>query len=506
MSKKIRLTIWSAVALIVIALICVFAFSSCKANSVVLRASKEANNYTINAIYNDDTKSLFATQSVDYKNTSTDTLNSVSFHLYPNAFRDGAQFKPVGALTSEDAYPNGESFGGITVKNVKVNNKETTFEIGGKDKDILIVPIATQLFPNSRATISFEFDVNLPNIRHRFGYTDKAVNLGNFYPIACVYENGAFDTSPYSYNGDPFYSDVSNYKVTLTCADDFIVASTGEVKSSTAKDGKVEHVLTALAVRDFAMVLSREFKVLTGKAGKTTVSYYSYKDANAEKSLETSVKTVNTFNKLFGEYPYKTLAVVETGFVHGGMEFPNIVYISDDLASYEEYTNVIVHEIAHQWWYGVVGDNQNVDGWIDEGLAEYSCILFYENNPDYAQSRDKIISSDLKSYVLFVEVYGDLFENFDTSMTRALTDYKTEPEYTYMAYVKSVLMLDNIRNVVGDNKFMAALKDFYRDNAMKFATRDTFILAFENASKMPLRALVDSWLDGKIIITSDTVS
>ena len=81
MSKKIRLTIWSAVALIVIALICVFAFSSCKANSVVLRASKEANNYTINAIYNDDTKSLFATQSVDYKNTSTDTLNSVSFHL-----------------------------------------------------------------------------------------------------------------------------------------------------------------------------------------------------------------------------------------------------------------------------------------------------------------------------------------------------------------------------------------------------------------------------------------
>ncbi len=505
-SNKIRLAIWCMVALAVVALTCTFALTSCNANAIVLRASKEANNYTINAIYNDDTKSLFATQSVDYKNTSGDILDSVSFHLYPNAFRDGAQYKPVGVLTSEKAYPNGENFGGITIKNVKVNNKEAEFHIGGNDNDILIVPIATQLFPNSRATISFEFDVNLPNIRHRLGYTNKAVNLGNFYPIACVYENGTFDLSPYSYNGDPFYTDIANYKVALTCANDFVVASTGELNSRTAQNDKTEHVFTALAVRDFAMVLSREFKVLTGSAGKTTVSYYSYNDENAEKSLETSIKSVNTFNKIFGEYPYKTLAVVETGFVHGGMEYPNLVYISDDLSSYEEYTNVIVHEIAHQWWYGVVGDNQNVDGWIDEGLAEYSCILFYENNPEYGQSRDKIISNDIKSYVLFVEVYGDLFENFDTSMTRALTDYKTEPEYTYMAYVKSVLLVDNIRNVVGDNKFMVALKNFYRDNAMQFATKDTFIFAFENASKMPLRALIESWLDGKIVITSDLVA
>lgn len=501
MSKKLRLTLICAILLTVATLICVFALSSLKTNSIVLQGAKEATNYTINALYNDDTKSLYASQTVDYKNSSSDTLTSVSFHLHPNAFREGAQYKPVGALTKEDAYPNGESYGSIQIKNVKVNNRDSTFEIGGKDNDILVVPVQNQLFPNSRATISFEFDITLPNIRHRFGYTENCVNLGNFYPVACVYENGAFDTSPYSYNGDPFYTDIANYNITLTCDQNFVVASSGEQKSRSTSDGKATYNFTALAIRDFALSLSKDFKTLSSKVGKTTINYYSYKDENPEKSLSTCVKSVGTFNKLFGNYPYSTLAVVETGFVHGGMEFSNIVFISDSLTSYDEYTNVIVHEIAHQWWYGVVGDNQNVNGWIDEGLAEYSCILFYENNPEYNSTREKIITEDLKSYVLFVEVYGDLFDNFDSTMTRELTEYKTEPEYTYMAYVKSVLMLDNIRNLVGDDKFLKALKDFYRDNALQFATRETFTLAFENASNMPLKSIIDSWLDGKIVIT-----
>lgn len=501
MSKKIRMLAVSLATLALVALICVFALSACKTNSIVLKASKEASTYTISAIYNDDTKSLFASQTVDYKNTSNDTLNNVSFHLYPNAFRENAKYKPVGALTSGEAYPNGESYGSIQIKNVKVNNKETTFEIGGSDNDILVVPITTQLFPNSRATISLEFDLTLPNIRHRLGYTEHYINLGNFYPIACVYEDGAFNTAPYSYNGDPFYSDIANYNVALTCDQNFVVASSGEKKATSTKDGKTTHNFSALAIRDFAMVLSKDFNTLSSKVGATTINYYSVKDEKPENSLETCVKSVKTFNNLFGDYPYKNLDVVETSFVHGGMEFSNIVYISDSLSSYEEYTNVIVHEIAHQWWYGVVGDNQNVNGWIDEGLAEYSCILFYESNPQYNTTREKIVTDDLKSYVLFVEVYGDLFENFDTSMTRALTEYKTEPEYTYMAYVKSVLMLDNIRNIIGDTKFKKALKEFYRDNALQFATRETFILAFENASNMPLRSIIDSWLDGKIVIT-----
>lgn len=502
MSKKIRYTIYGAISVVIIALICVFAFSSCGTNNIIKIASKDATNYNMELIYNDDTKSLFGSAEVDYINSSQDTLNEVFFHLYPNAFREGAKFKPVSEQRMNDAYINGESYGSIQVKNVKVNDKDVTFSIGGQDEDILIVPLTSQLYPNSRTTISFEFDVTIPNIKHRFGYTDSAINLGNFYPIACVYENGAFDTSPYSYNGDPFYSNISNYKVKITLQNDFVVASTGELEKKESSDDKTTYSYSAQAVRDFAMSISKKFKTISDKVDGININYYYHSDTQPEKSLETAIKSVSTFNDLFGKYPYNVLNVVETSFVHGGMEFPNIVFISDDLQSYEEYTNVIVHEIAHQWWYGVVGDNQNENGYIDEGLAEYSCILFYENNPEYEMTRQEIVGNDLKSYLLFAEIYGDLFDNFDTSMDRKLTDYNTEPEYTYMAYVKSVLMFDNLRQLIGDNDFMKGLKQFYSDNQMQFATKETLTIAFESASNMPLTSFFDSWIDGTIVIVS----
>ncbi len=503
MNKKIKYSLYGIATLVLITLICVFAFSSCGTNNIIKLASKDANNYDLSLIYNDDTKSLYGSSSVDYINTSKDNLSEVFFHLYPNAFREGAKYKPVSDLKKDEAYINGESFGSITIKNVKVNNKEVQFTIGGEDNDILIVPLVSQLYPNSRTTIDIEFDVIIPNIKHRFGYTDNAINLGNFYPVACIYEDSKFDTSPYSYNGDPFYSSISNYNVSLTCDNDFVVASTGELTSKETKDNKTTYNYSALAVRDFAMSLSKKFQRLQTKADGTNILYYYHSDEQPNVSLDTAKKSVETFNKLFGDYPYKTLSVVETSFVHGGMEFPNIVFISDDLSSYEEYTNAIVHEIAHQWWYGVVGDNQNKDGYIDEGLAEYSCILFYENNPEYNITRSEILSNDLKSYLLFVEVYGDLFENFDTSMDRLLTEYNTEPEYTYMAYVKSVLMFDNLRQLIGDSDFLKGIKTFYNNNQMKFATKDTLILAFESASNVPLQSFFDSWIDGKIVIASN---
>ena len=503
MSKKIRYSIYSAVALFFVILISIFAFSSCSTSSLITKASKNASDYNLTLVYNDDTKSLYGSQKVNYVNNTGDNLNEVFFHLHANAFREDAKFKPVSDLLKANAYPNGESFGFIDIKNVKVNNKEVEFSVGGEDKNILIVPLSNTLYSNSKVDIAFEYDILVPNIKHRFGYADDIVNLGNFYPIACVYENGKFDTSPYSYNGDPFYSDIANYNVSLTCDEDFKVAGSGDLKECKTNEKQKIYKFKALAIRDFALSLSKKFQTESAKIDGITINYYYDSDEKPTESLKTAKKAVKYFNEVFDKYPYNTLNVVETGFVHGGMEFSNIVFISNDLASYEEYTNVIVHEIAHQWWYGVVGDNQNKDGFIDEGLAEYSCILFYENYPEYEKTRKDILGEDLKSYLLFVDVYGDLFENFDTSMDRNLVDYTTEPEYTYMAYVKSVLMFDNLRQLIGDKDFFAGLKYFYKANQLQFVKEKDLVLAFEKYTNMPLQSFFDSWIDGKIIITND---
>ena len=228
--------------------------------------------------------------------------------------------------------------------------------------------------------LEIKFGLTIPNCAHRFGYAENTLNLGNWYPIACVFEAGEFVTDGYSANGDPFFSDVANYFVTFNYPSELKLACTGEKQGeSIAKDISTVQI-RATAVRDFACVFSEKFSVISSPNADCTINYFYYDDEKFEKHLQVCVDAVNTFNSLFGMYPYSVLNVVKSNFFQGGMEYPQLVYISDMIDNDSEYINVIVHEIAHQWWYGVVGNNECENAWIDEGLAEYSTALFYDKN------------------------------------------------------------------------------------------------------------------------------
>ena len=141
--------------------------------------------------------------------------------------------------------------------------------------------------------------------------------------------------------------------------------------------------------------------------------------------------------------------VVEASFVHGGMEFPNLVLISDSLGSYETYTTVIIHEIAHQWWYGIVGNDQYNYGWLDEGLAEFSTALFYDKNPSYNVTREQITFRNQSNFKVFEKIYTNVLGEIGTSFNRALNEFDNEQEYVYTAYVKAYLMHDTLYELLG---------------------------------------------------------
>ena len=247
-------------------------------------------------------------------------------------------------------------------------------------------------------------------------------------------------------------------------------------------------------------MLSTKFNKLSEKVGNTIVNYYYYNDTNQDESLKTSCLALSSFNDMFGEYPYKVLNVVESNFVHGGMEFPELVLISDDLDTYEDYTETIVHEIAHQWWYGLVGNNEFDSGYLDEGLAEMSTALFYDANPSYNITYETTIENAESSYSLFIDVYTDVFGSVDTTMNRKLNEYRTEPEYVYMAYVKGVLMYDNLRQILGEKKFLKALKNYYETNKGTNVKLDDMIKCFNKTAKTDLSGFFDSWVNGKVVI------
>ena len=474
-------------------------FAACGSN--LDSVSKKITTYKIVAMFDDEENILTCSQDVEYYNGTEVVLNEINFHLYPNAFGEHAQNKPVSLNGYQTAYYNGLNYGYIIINHVFVEGDEITFEIGGEDNNILEVPIL-ELYPGDFVSLKIEYEVKLPNIKHRFGYAENTYNFGNFYPIACVYESGGFMRDPYNSNGDPFYSEMANYNVTISFDEGFVAAHTGEAKKTESKEGITSINIEAKVVRDFAFVLSRNFEVVSEKYGDTTVSYYYYDDPQHMTSLKAGVDALATFSRLFGEYPYPTLSIVKTNFLHGGMEYPNLVYISDAMSSDGEYLNVIIHEVAHQWWYGLVGSNSYRNAWLDEGLTEFSTIMFYENNPDYGVDANAKLNSALSSYLLFLDIYNNVYKETNTSMNRALDEYSGEMDYVYTTYVRGMLLFREIRDMVGGKDFLEALKFYFKENCFKIAEPADLIYAFEKVSRKNLEGYMMSWIEGKEVLVA----
>lgn len=479
--------------------VCLFALSGC-GEKTLQEISVNLSTYNLNVTFDESDNTLSGTENVNYKNNYETTLSCVKFHLYPNAFRQGATYSPVSLRNYDKAYPNGFSAGKIDVSSVNMDGKSVEVEIEGNDENILNVDLSEEIFPGDGVMIEIAFEVLLPNCVHRFGYGDNTYNFGNFYPVACVFENGEFVQDNYGSNGDPFYSETANYNVTISCDDDFVLASTGAQTAEREENGNTVTTISASAVRDFAFVISKKFSVLSETINGVTFYYYYYDDENAQRSFETGVKAIQTYSNLFGSYPYSTFSVVKTNFIHGGMEYPNLVYISDTIESYDDYLNVIVHETAHQWWYNIVGSNACEYAWLDEGLTEFSTLMFYRYNEGYNVVEKDSLNASLSSYILFSELYQSIYGNFDGSMSRNVNEFSGEMEYTYISYVKGVLFFDNLEKTVGEKNFLKALKHYFKENKFKNATPDDLISSFEIVTKRSLEGFFKSWIDGKVIL------
>lgn len=457
-----------------------------------------STKYDITASLSEDNV-LTASVLCDYVNNTDVPLKEIWFHLYPNAYRDGAKYSPIPKDRTTEAYPNGKSYSVLNVEKVNVNGKDTDVVISGEDENILAVSLGKTIDPGDSIKITVDYNVKLPNVRHRFGYTDKSVNLANFYPIACVYRDGAFVADPYYSTGDPFFSECADYNVKLTVPSKYECAFTGELTEKTKGEDTSVYNIKAADVRDFAAVLG-EYRKVSGLSGSTIVNYMYYTDTDPEKSLKTAIDSVRIFGELFGAYPYKEYTVVQTGFLQGGMEYPQLSMVSDNFVG-DARNDVIIHETAHQWWYGVVGNNEVKNSWMDEALAEYSTMMFYEHAEGYNYTFDKKRADALGAYMLYCEAYKNNGAG-DTSMTRPVNEYADETEYSYMIYVKGALMFDDIRNTTGTNAFISGLKRYYSENKYKIAEPQHLIGAMEKASKRQLSPLFDSWLDGNVKLYS----
>ena len=459
-----------------------FSFAACGSGEV------PRSKYEISAEYEGGV--LTAEMAFTYYNAEECEMSVLEFNLYGSAYREGAALPPVSRSYRAKAYYNGDSYGSMEITEV---SPCAAWEVCGEDENILRVGLEKPVPPGGKTSVTIEYALTLAKAEHRTGIARHAVNLGNFYPVLCVYEpERGFYECEYISHGDPFYSECADYFVEFTAGEEYVVASSGAVSAAAASGGKKTYSMQLSNARDFAIVLSDEFTLLQGMAGDVNVLYYSYDDENAAQTLALLEESLAYFSDTFGEYPYQTYSAVQTGFCYGGMEYPALAMLSDSLERIS-YEYAAVHETAHQWWYAAVGNNELEYAWLDEGLAEYSTALFFEKHPQYGRKAEDILAGARKVYGAFHTVQEQLAGSEDTSMSRHLRGFG-EYEYAVISYDKGMLLFDTLRSALGERRFLSALKKYYRENAGGIATPEELKSALGNAG----RQIVERYETGQV--------
>lgn len=459
-------------------------------------AKKENGNlssYAICATYDEESRTLSGVCDFTYYNSTDNEITSLSFNLWGNAYRQDAKYKPI-PDSGDKAYYSGKSYGAESVENVEGCADWT---VGGEDENILKITLSESVYPEQTANISISYTLNLAKVNHRTGVTQSTVNLGNFYPILCAYTDEGFAEYPYYSTGDPFISECANYDVKLTFPREYAAATSGKELEKQAEGENVTVRYELKDARDFAVVLCKDFKTLTAEYEGVNVNLYYVGDRVPQREFTAVCDSLKYFSSTFGKYCYPTLSVVFTPLNVSGMEYPALTMISSSLTE-KDAIYTVVHENAHQWWYAMVGSDQVNNAWQDEGLAEYSTLCFFENNPSYGYTRTGLLGTAVKAYRGYYSVYNQIFGDSDTTMNRRLCDFDGDYEYVNIAYNKALLTFESVRTAMGDKKFFSALSSYFNNNSGKIASPEELIARF--AALYDVEGIFSSFIDGKAVI------
>jgi hypothetical protein len=458
---------------------------------------EKGNFYNINAELNATDKTLTAKEDLRYTNTENIELREIYFHVYTNAFKQ----KETAPFLFDDfdrAYSRGFESGFTEVTSVKVKDGEDLkYSFQGEGNTILKVELKEPLKQGTSVELSMDFKVTIPPANERFGYGENHFNLGNWYPIAAVYDETGWNLDKYYPIGDPFYSDSSNYEVTIKAPEEYMIASSGALVNEKDEGNNKIWKFQSSNMRDFAFVANKDFKVVEKKIDGTVVKSYYYKndEKRGKEALNAGVESIKIFNEKFGKYPYPVYSVVETVFP-SGMEYPGLVYISENyyktLSNRDSLIIVVVHETAHQWWYSLVGNDQIDEAWLDEGFATYSESIYVENALSKERGKNYFNSSVEERHN---EVIADKI--IDGVVVKGLEDFRNWEDYGPTVYTRGAVVLNELRNKFGDEKFFQIMQGYFKEYEFKIAKTEDFMNVSEKVTGQQLDEFFNTWLYAK---------
>lgn len=424
--------------------------------------------YEMDLVLNGDLADYSGQQTVRYRNNESVSLEEVAFILFPQMLG--------GELTVSDT----------TVDGVPA---QSTLDDG---LPVLKVPLPAPLAPHEGVDLGLHFSGRIADSTSiNFGvqaYSDGVLALAHFYPTVPVYGEHGWDVEIPPPSGDVTFNDAAFYWVNVDAPADLVIVASGIEIARKSDDDRQLVTFAAGPARDFYLAAAPDFEEHGLQAGDVDVRLYAgpeQEDA-AEPVLAYAAGALEIFGRRFGPYPYTELDIVGTPTQALGIEYPGVVALAERILEPGDprLEATVVHEIAHQWFYNLVGNDQLDEPWLDEALAQYATLLYFEDT--YGKDGGTAFRQDL-------ERRWDRVERATIPVGLPVGAY-SGLEYGAIVYGRGPLFLDELRVELGDKSFEAFLREYVRRFAWGIATTEGLKAEAEAAAGHGLTPLFESWV------------
>lgn len=489
-------------------------------------------NYKIDAALDVQKNTIKGIEEILYTNNSTDTLRKVYFHMYWNAFQPNSNMDARSRELGKNTFTNRR---GDEVKdwdmrvrdriqNLKPEEygiqKVNTITINGKTQQliehetILEVVLTQPILPKSSVKMSLNFEAQVPLQIRRSGRDNKEgvrYSMSQWYPKMVEYDYQGWNTNPYI--AREFYGVWGNYDVTLRADKNYMIGGTGTLQNATApldKDGHKVWNFKGNKIHDFVWFADNNFKHLSKEVrkGLTLHVYYKAKDGKADSAwanvLWAAEKVLPFMEQKMGDYPYPQYSFIQGG--DGGMEYAMAtLLVGPSLGT-------AFHEWIHSWYQHILGSNESLFAWMDEGFTSYGEEMvshYYETNfatqsPYISEAAKKqiLVNLERQSKLLPAVQNGNYSgylalakSGYEEPMSTHADHFNTNYAYSSAAYSKGGTFLGVLGYIMGEAKRDQLMLNYYNTWKFKHPNANDFIRVAEKTSGLQLQWLKEYWVN-----------
>lgn len=479
---------------------------------------QQAVKYNMDIDFNIKKHQIKGKQILQYTNNSPDTLHQVFYHLYLNAFQPNSGMdvrsrslpdpdKRVGDRISK--LKSGES-GIEKIQSLTMDGVMTSYKVEGT---ILEVRLPKPILPHTTVTFDMEFLAQIPiQIRRtgRFNTEGIEYSMSQWYPKMCNYDYQGWHANPYI--AREFYGIWGDYDVKITLPSNYIIGATGILQNkdeigygysdkpvTTRPDRQTWH-FKAENVHDFVWAADPDYKQITHRMANGTLIRCFYQPGertteNWERLPKIMEEVFHYANQKYGQYPFAEYSFIQGG--DGGMEYPMATLITGE-RSLVSLVGVAVHELMHSWYQMVLGSNEALYHWMDEGFTSYASNEVMNHLID-----KKILPGTAVADPHLDEV--NAFCNFALSgkeeplITHA-DHFMTNTAYGVASYTKGEVLLEQLRYIIGETAFNKGMLLYYNTWKFKHPNPNDFFRIMERVSNIEL-----DWFKEYFVNTTQTI-